>query len=335
VKKAAVIGEPFALGDRLLGTGFSGAAGISVAQNGTLVYTTNVDFATHLVWADKNGRPASSIPVAPGKYIGAEISPDGTEAVLESSTRMGVSELWLANLERGVVTRLSYDAGENSNARWSPDGTRVAYTSSGLGGYQKIIVASVTGGASRTYLENDPVFKNISGWTPDGRTVVYARQSPETRWDIWLLPVDGESPPTPYLATPYYEDRGSVSPDGRWMVYRSDESGAFDLYVQAFPGGGGKYKVTNQGGAGASWTRDGRRMKFGKVGDPTGVFVADVLAGPKFQLGPARLDVRIPETLFDVEETADDRLMYLIPVRPLPPQSVTIVQNWPSLLPAK
>ena len=337
VKKAAVLGEPVALGDRLLSTGFSGAPALSVSQTGTLAYSTNSEFATHLIWTDRNGRQTGRIPVAPGKYTGAEISPNGKEAVLQSSDRIGVSELWLANLERGVVTRLSYDEGENSNARWSPDGTRVAYTAGGSGSYQRIIVVNVNGGASRAYLADDPVFKSVSGWTPDGKSVIYARQNPTTRWDIWILPIDGETAPRPYLVTPYYEDRGRVSPDGRWLVYRSNESGRFDLYVQAFPDGGSKYKVTTQGGEGADWSRDGRQLIYGRANDfNTTAYAAEVRASAgRFDLGPESVYARVPNTSFDVEPAADGGLMVLMPVRPLPPQSVTIVQNWPALVAGK
>ena len=335
LRSERVVGEAVSLGDHPIGTGFSGAAGMSTSGNGALAFTTNTPFSTHLVWADRQGRTTTDIPMASGKYVGVELSPDEREAVIESSPRIGISDLWLADLERGVVTRLSYETGENTNARWSPDGTRVAYTYSPLGTYQKIVVVNVRGGASETYLEDDNVFKSIWGWTPDGRSLIYGRQDPATRWDLWVLPLDGDRTPRPYLVTPYWEQGGQVSPDGRWLCYRSNESGQFDVYVQSFPGGGNKYKVTTHGGFSQGWSADGRQLHYGVPGENQVIYAADVVPGPQFRLGPARVFARFPETVFDVEISRQDRLILLLPARPLPTQSITVVQNWTALLDRK
>ncbi|HKW14087.1 MAG TPA: protein kinase [Candidatus Krumholzibacteria bacterium] len=326
-----VSGEPTSLGDRVIGTGFSGAAGLSAANNGVLTYTTNPPFSTHLVWTDMQGRKISDVPMTPGKYIGLELSPDETQAVLESSPRIGKSDLWLADLERGVVTRLSYEDGENTNARWSPDGTRVAFTSGSIGGYEKIVVVNVNGGAQKTYLDNVQMYKNISGWTPDGKALVFGLQNPKTRWDIWILPLDGDAKPKVFLQTPYFEDRAKVSPDGRWILYRSNESGQYDIYVQSFPDGGKKYKVTTNGGNSANWARDGHQLYVDAAGAPE-TAVADVLPGPEFHLGPMKPFARGPEDAFDGALGRNNRLLVLVPSGALPAQSITIVQNWPALL---
>jgi Tol biopolymer transport system component len=311
-----VSGEPVSLGDRMLGTGFSGAAGLSATTNGVISYCTNTPFTTHLVWATYDGKQIADVPMASGKYVAMTVSPDGRAAVLESSPRIGISDLWLADLERGVVTRLSYEEGENTNARWSFDGTRVAYTSAPMGGYEKIVVVSVNGGAQKTYLEKDRLFKQID-------------------WDIWILPLDGDGKPRSYLQTPYFEDRGRLSPDGRWLVYRSDESGQYDMYVQSFPEGGNKYKVTTNGGNNAGFSGDGRRLYFSNAGDAATFYAADVLPDAQFRLGPAHPIAHIPADAFDSDLTRDGRLLLLTPARAVPPQSITIVQNWPALLEKK
>jgi YD repeat-containing protein len=109
-----------------------------------------------------NGKQIADVPMASGKYVGVEVSPDGRQAVLESSPRIGISELWMADVERGVATRLSYDPGENTSARLSPDGTRVAYTTTPLGGFPKIVVVDVAGGVTESFLADDPVFKLVA-----------------------------------------------------------------------------------------------------------------------------------------------------------------------------
>jgi Tol biopolymer transport system component len=299
-----------------------------------LAYTSNTPFATHLVWTDVRGKHLSDIPMVPGKYVEVDLSPDGRHAVLVSSNMISASDVWIADLERGVVTRLSYEAGQNADPRWSPDGTHVAYSTAPYGGAPSFHVVNIgAGGSTETYLADDPAFKWIYDWTPDGRALVYGRQESATRRDIWILPLDGDRTPRPYLVTPYYEEGARVSPDGRWMAYNSDESGQAEAYVQAFPAGGAKYQVTTRGGFNAGWTSDGRRLFFGEVADPSTIFAAEVISGSQFRLGPARVFGHVPDTVFDAElARGEERALMLIPARPLPPQTITIVQNWPSLL---
>jgi hypothetical protein len=68
--------------------------------------------------------------------------------------------------------------------------------------------------------------------------------------------------PELFLQTPFSEGDPSFSPDGRWLAYDSDESGAFQIYVRAFPDKGGKWQVSNTGGEFPEWSRDGRELFF-------------------------------------------------------------------------
>jgi Tol biopolymer transport system component len=308
-----------------------------VATNGTIAYFNNTTFATHLVWTDLNGENLEPVPMVPGRYIGVDLAPDDRQAVLQSGVRMGVADLWIADLERGVVTRLTYETTENDGACWSPDGTRIAYTAAQTGGAQKIIVATVGAAASnQVFLENDPSFKFLFDWTPDGRALVFSRQEAATRRDIWILPLDGDHQPKPYLVTPYFEHNAKVSPDGKWASYESDESGRPEVYVQSFPVAGSKYQVTTRGGFNYRWSRNGRSLYFGSLSDTDAIFAVDVLPGPQFRLGPPHAIGRVPKTTFDAAMTRnEDRLLVLMPSRPLPPGTITVVENWPSLLPKK
>jgi len=54
----------------------------------------------------------------------------------------------------------------------------------------------------------------------------------------------------------------SFSPDGRWLAYASNESGAFQVYVRAFPDRGGKWQISNSGGVYPVWSRNGREIFF-------------------------------------------------------------------------
>jgi hypothetical protein len=48
----------------------------------------------------------------------------------------------------------------------------------------------------------------------------------------------------------------ALSSDGRWFAYTSNESGRDQVYVQPFPAGGGKWRVSTDGGGEAAWASD-------------------------------------------------------------------------------
>ena len=52
------------------------------------------------------------------------------------------------------------------------------------------------------------------------------------------------------------------SPDGHWMAYVSNESGAAEVYVQAYPGPGEKIRISTAGGIEPIWTANGRELLY-------------------------------------------------------------------------
>ena len=99
-------------------------------------------------------------------------------------------------------------------------------------------------------------------WSPDGRFLLYRSIDPKTGSDIWALPLDGDRKPFPVVQTNFDERDGQFSPDGKWIAYQSNESGRFEIYVQPFPGPGGKSQVSTNGGAQVRWRRDGKELFY-------------------------------------------------------------------------
>ena len=53
-----------------------------------------------------------------------------------------------------------------------------------------------------------------------------------------------------------------LSPDGRFLAYTSNESGRFEVYVQSFPGPGGKWQISTAGGGEPHWRADGKELYY-------------------------------------------------------------------------
>ena len=99
-------------------------------------------------------------------------------------------------------------------------------------------------------------------WSSDGRFLLYFQNDPKTGYDLWVLPLFGERKPFPFVNTSFIERNGQFSPDGRWVAYESNESGRNEIYVQAFPGPGGKWQVSTGGGIEPRWRRDGKELFY-------------------------------------------------------------------------
>jgi tricorn protease len=126
-------------------------------------------------------------------------------------------DIWLVPKSGGIASRLSSPPGEESFPRFSPDGTKLAY-SADYDGNLDVYVIPVTGGepARLTY---HPMPDRVVGWHPDGKRVLFAssRESGRQRYNqFYLVGLDGGLPEK--LPVPYGEF-GTFSPDGKQFVY--------------------------------------------------------------------------------------------------------------------
>jgi len=318
-------GDPESLGDVVAPTNRSGGPIASAAAAGSIAYVTYQAPDGRLAWVTPAGVEVAPIPLPPGPYAIGPLSPDDRRMALVRVESPNISDLWIADLERGVATRFTDEPGSNDAPRWSPDGTRVGWSWNN-GTPQRIRIKSLAGGSVESFLDEDPLFKQFYGWTPDGRSLLYARLDPVTRWDLWVLPLDGERKPRPYLQTRFNETDAQVSSDGRWLTYNSDESGQVEAYVQSFPEAGSKYQVTTGGGRSFGWSPDGQRLYFGLNSEPTHGFEAEILDGPEFRLGPSRHFATVPKGVLGVQPAhTGGRFVALLTAGAEPKASLTVL----------
>jgi hypothetical protein len=123
------------------------------------------------------------------------------------------------------------------------------------------------------------------------------------------------------------------------MAYASDESGRYEIYVQAFPdpSGGQKFTVSTGGGIQPQWRRDGRELFY--LGSDGTLTAVTVRTGPSFAAGAVTplfkttLPTAISGYRMDYVPAADgSRFAMKVPVEGSRPPSITVVMNWPSLL---
>jgi eukaryotic-like serine/threonine-protein kinase len=254
-------GDPFLVAQQVaqtaLGTANGGAVSTSAA--GPIAYRTGLAGRRQLVWFDRAGKEIGKVG-DPDFAYGPSLSPDGRRVATSRSVN-GNTDVWLLELERGVLTRLTSDAAVDSYPVWSPDGSRIVFQTNRTGSpdlYQKPINNAGS---------EEPLLKNAQSklpydWSSDGRFLLYREIDPKLSWDLWALPMQGERKPFPVVQTEFDERDAQFSPDGKWIAYQSNESNRFEIYVQSFPGPATKTQISINGGAQVRWRADGKELFY-------------------------------------------------------------------------
>ncbi len=149
---------------------------------------------------------------------------------------------------------------------------------------------------------------------------------------IWLLPLEEDREPTLFLKTPGNVYASRLSPDGHWIAYASDESGRSEIYVQPFPGLGGKWQISTDGGGHAVWARNGREL-FYRNGDK--MMVVEVTTQPKFAPGSPKalfegqfFSAGDGNTMYDVAPDGQRFVMIKDSVEQREGGQINVVLNW-------
>ena len=202
------------------------------------------------------------------EYAGdPQISPDGTKIVYR---RMGFDimkdrmrgNLWLASVDGATHQKLTDGEASQANARWSPSGDRLAFTSSSENGSEIYLMWANTGRVTRlTQLEKSP--SNLS-WSPDGQWIAFTMKV-----DTYA-PVIAMMPPKPkgakWAPAPRITDRLKHEADGAGYL----SPGFTHIFVVPAQGGSPRQLSSgdfNHSGS-LSWTPDGKSILFSANRNP-------------------------------------------------------------------
>lgn len=320
-------GDPFPLAERVLFDDGVWRGLFDASQNGILVYQAGRGVApSRLAWIDRTGKLVDSFVVKSG-FQTLSLSRDDRKIALQGNP---VNDIWVYDTERRLATRLTFDSLPHSLPLWSPDGKWIAYTTITSGNSSIHRKASNGAGAEEVLLQSS-FSKFTNDWSRDGRLIVLALrpESGARRSELWILPLFGDRKPFPFLQTPFATDDGHFSPDGRWLSFTSDESGKQEIYVAAFPGPGGKWQVSIDGGRSDRWSSDGKELYYRTLDDR--MMVAHVSTqGEDFQVGKVEQLFKVNASqVFPAFEVSRDGKRFLMPS---PPEEntapITLVVNW-------
>jgi len=323
-KALKIKGEPVPLAEHI-GTDSVGLARFSVSRDGTLAYRTG-ESGDKLFWVDRSGREGE--PVGdPGEYHNPTFSPGGDRLAFDlGDSRSGRPDIWIRDLKRSVSSRFTFNKDGAFCPLWSPDGRLIVFSVN-----DDLFEKAVEGQGEEKLLVKSDELKIACDWSRDGRFVAFMSQGKETGWDIWVMPTFGDRKPVLFLATQFAELMPVFSPDGRFLAYQSNESGRMEVYIQSFPGPGGKWQISASGGSEPHWRADGRELFFRAPGQKlmavdvqTGSSVTAGMPQPLFQ---GRFDMGLARNRF--LPTADGkRFLTVAPLGREAMTPTTVVLNW-------
>jgi serine/threonine-protein kinase len=257
----------------------TGADQYAVAA-GSIVYVSGVasESRRELLWVDQRG---VARPVGPEKrpYVELALSPDGQRIALAIPAQN--LDIWVYDITRGTLNRVTFSPFLDTSPIWTPDSRNITFTSIRSGPAELLQTSFDGSGSEERLIDAGAATTQARSWHPTGRWLAY-----EMAGNINLLPATGDRTPRPFLTTEFVEAFPAFSPDGKWIAYQSNETGRSEIYVRPFPGPGGKWQVSKEGGVRPKWSHSGRELFFRDSGR---VYSAPVSTTPSFTPGTPRL----------------------------------------------
>lgn len=187
-------------------------------------------------------------------------SPDGKQVIYTRRTIDKINDrwdnaLWIVNSD-GTRHRFLLKGG---NARWSPDGTRIAFVADGQPAGSQIHVRWMDAEGAITQVTRVPQAPTDVEWSPDGKSLVFRMMVPmKEAWKVADMP----APPAgaQWTEAPYIVEK---------LNYRRDREGFSDagfqqIFVVNADGGTARQLTEGPYNHGApEWAPDGRSLVFG------------------------------------------------------------------------
>jgi serine/threonine-protein kinase len=219
----------------------------------------------------------------PANWTTPRFSPDGDRLAMQIND--GTQwDIWIYEWSRDTLTRLTFDPAHDENPVWTPDGRHVVFSTRGENSVENLYWRPSDGSGEAGRLTESENRQIPSSWHPSGRFLALHEPSSQTGWDVKILEMEGDEASgwtpeatTTFVEGPFAESHAAFSPDGRFLAYASNESGRYEVYVRPFPGPGGKWQVSADGGLWPRWSKTRLELLYGTEGGE--IMVASYTAG--------------------------------------------------------
>jgi serine/threonine-protein kinase len=321
-----VTGAPVPLFEDAFVAPFEGNSQFAVSEDGTLVWVpaSVMQPPREVLRIDRSGRE-SVVLDAERRYSTPALSPDGRTLALTVDD--GNPDIWLYELDRRVLNRLTFSPRSEFGGVWHPDGRSLIFIVDDPP--FNIYQAPVDGSAPPAARVVSPVDSYAGGLSADGRWLAMHQNRPDSAGNIELLELVDGAEPTTVRGTPFNEIFATVSPDGRYVAYQSNETGRMEIYVQGVAGVGGRLQLSRAGGERPLWNRNGE-LYFWQGNSLT---VVTVRSAPKLEASDPRVlfsvDHHVSSVHREFDVTADGREFFVTRTPEVAkPREIRVVLDW-------
>lgn len=339
-----LVGEAIPIVQNVIHFRPSASACFSVSQNGVLVYQTDFP-VSELNWYDRAGRVVGTVGRS-APYAGpVRISPDGRRvAAAVWSPDNGGLDIWTYEANGRESRRLTYPPAVHGRPVWSPDGARVASSTSKTGAphlatletAQAANEQAVLKDSSRTQQSTDQI-QLPTDWSRDGRYIAFDTGLGEEEQQVWLADVARHNA-IPFLHDEFAQWGAAFSSDSTRLAFVSAESGRPEVYVQRFDATSSprlvreRRQVSRDGAWIVRWRPDGRELFY--LGMDNWLYA--VPANGPLQFGEPERLFRIAGTPqygttsdFQFDVARDGQRFIMTNTGSVAPPAFTVIENWP------
>ena len=293
----------------------------ATATDDVLIYGAPGTTLRELQWLTRAGKPAASSS-EPLDAWDVRIAPDGRRFVVtEIDRQLRTLDVFIRTGSQPAPVRLSLSTDVDESGVWSPDGLRIAWASQ----RRKVMLRGAGAVLPEQTIATFDTPVQVWDWSRDARFLLIGKSS-ETGDDLWIQPPFEGATAQPYATAPFDQVYGAFSPNGSSIAYASNESGQFDIYVDAYPKPGARVRVTTAGGTEPRWSADGRELYF-RRGSAIHVvrFIKDRAIDSVAEL------FDLSSTIRSYDVSLDGRFLVNVPAASQPTAPTTIAIHWRSL----
>ena len=234
--------------------------------NGKFLFDSGLDGGLWTANIDGTGI-VSLVPGNNSQNGDAAWSPFGGEKIVFKSDRFGVpatygptTDIFVVNADGSGLSRLTTTTSYQTQPSWSPDGSKIVFTSY-RDGDANIYVMNADG-SGQTQLTTSTAHDEWPSWSPNGAKIVF-RSLRNGQDDLYLMDPDGQNQ-TRLTTDPSTEFQPTWSPDGLKIAFCSQRDGNEEIYM-INADGTNETRITNNSFSDQvpEWSPDGTLLAFG------------------------------------------------------------------------